>query len=100
MMLPAQATIWSGFSDEIGISAPKGRGLCSVGHAMGAAWTAVDEEAGGTVAELITKAGFDPVKAGGLAATGRLEVFGDLHAFGGLNGRLVGRAEALELVHG
>jgi len=61
-------------------------------------YAADDEEAGNVVAELITKAGFDPVRAGGIEASARIEVFGDLHPFGGLNGRLVGRAEALQLV--
>ena len=61
-------------------------------------YAADDEQAGEVVADLITKAGFDPVRVGGLEATARIEVFGDLHPFGGLNGRLVGRAEALELV--
>jgi predicted dinucleotide-binding enzyme len=61
-------------------------------------YAADDEQAGKVVADLITKAGFDPVRAGGIEATGRIEVFGDLHPFGGLNGRLVGRAEALQLI--
>jgi len=61
-------------------------------------YAADDEEAGNVVADLITKAGFDPVRAGGIEATGRIEVLGDLHPFGGLNGRLVGRAEALQLI--
>jgi predicted dinucleotide-binding enzyme len=61
-------------------------------------YAADDEEAGNVVADLITKAGFDPVRAGGIDATGRIEVFGDLHPFGGLKGRLVGRAEALQLI--
>jgi 8-hydroxy-5-deazaflavin:NADPH oxidoreductase len=61
-------------------------------------YAADDEEAGNVVADLITKAGFDPVRAGGIEATARIEVFGDLHPFGGLKGRLVGRAEALQLI--
>ena len=48
----------------------------------------------------IAAAGFEPVSAGGVDATSRIEVFGDLHPFGGLNGRLVGRAEALQLLGG
>jgi len=43
---------------------------------------------------LITAAGFAPVKAGGVADTRRIEVFGDLHAMGGLDGRLLTVAEA------
>jgi predicted dinucleotide-binding enzyme len=61
-------------------------------------YAADNEEAGNVVADLITKAGFDPVRVGGIEATARIEVFGDLHPFGGLSGRLVGRAEALRLV--
>jgi predicted dinucleotide-binding enzyme len=61
-------------------------------------YAADDEEAGNVVASLIMRAGFDPVRVGGIEATKRIEVFGDLHPFGGLNGRLVGRAEALKLI--
>jgi 8-hydroxy-5-deazaflavin:NADPH oxidoreductase len=61
-------------------------------------YAADNEEAGNVVADLITKASFDPVRVGGIDASARIEVFGDLHPFGGLNGRLVGRAEALQLV--
>ncbi|MEV6066228.1 NAD(P)-binding domain-containing protein [Nocardia sp. NPDC052001] len=52
-----------------------------------------DEAAGKVVAQLISAAGFDPVHAGGIDASIRLEVFGDLHEFGAL-GRTVNRAEA------
>ena len=48
---------------------------------------------------LIRTAGFEPVRAGGLDACLRIEVGGDLHAFGGLNGRLVDRHEADSLVN-
>jgi predicted dinucleotide-binding enzyme len=57
-----------------------------------------DEDAGEAVAELITKAGYDPVKAGGVNDTGRIEVFGDLHPYGGLNGRVIAHAEAVSLL--
>jgi predicted dinucleotide-binding enzyme len=57
-----------------------------------------DESAGAAVAELIRKSGFEPVNAGGVEASGRIEVFGDLHPFGGLDGRLVSREEALQLL--
>ena len=54
-----------------------------------------DEEAATTVERLIRSAGFDPLKAGGVADAGRLEVpGGDLHQGGGLNGRLVDLDEA------
>lgn len=57
-------------------------------------YAADDDAAGRVVAELITAAGFDPVKIGGLDESIRIEVFGDLHEFGGL-GRAVTRDEAL-----
>ena len=44
------------------------------------------------------RAGFDPVRAGGVDASLRIEVGGDLHAFGGLNGRLIERAEAESMI--
>ena len=48
-----------------------------------------DDAAATTVERLITVAGFDPLKAGGLADAGRIEApAGDLHQFG-LNGELV-----------
>jgi 8-hydroxy-5-deazaflavin:NADPH oxidoreductase len=58
-----------------------------------------DDAAGRVVAELITTAGFDPVKVGGVDASSRIEVFGDLHPLGGLNGRMLGRDEALQLLN-
>jgi predicted dinucleotide-binding enzyme len=48
-----------------------------------------DDEAATTIERLIHAAGFDPLKAGGLADAGRIEgPGGDLHQFG-LNGELV-----------
>jgi hypothetical protein len=38
-----------------------------------------DDRAGQEVERLIRTAGFEPVKAGGLGQSGRLEVGGDLH---------------------
>jgi predicted dinucleotide-binding enzyme len=56
---------------------------------------ATDDETASKAAErLITDAGFEPVKVGGVAATLRIEVFGDLHENGGLEGRLLDRDEA------
>jgi 8-hydroxy-5-deazaflavin:NADPH oxidoreductase len=44
-------------------------------------------------------AGFEPMAVdGGVRKSGRIEVGGDLHAFGGLNGRLVDREEAAPLL--
>jgi predicted dinucleotide-binding enzyme len=53
-----------------------------------------DDRAGGEVERLIRAAGFEPVKAGGLEQSGRLEVGGDLHDL------VVGPAEARSLVGG
>jgi len=50
-----------------------------------------DDRAGDEVERLIRTAGFEPVKAGGLEQSGRLEVGGDLH------GLVVGPAEARSL---
>jgi 8-hydroxy-5-deazaflavin:NADPH oxidoreductase len=48
-----------------------------------------DDVAATTIERLIRVAGFDPLKAGGLAAAGRIEApGGDLHQFG-LNGEIV-----------
>ena len=57
-----------------------------------------DAKAVTEVERLIRVAGFDPVPAGGVAKAGRIEVGGDLHPYGGLNGRLVDRDEASLLV--
>ena len=53
-----------------------------------------DERAAATVERLIATAGFDAVKAGGLSDAIRIEVFGDLHQFGGMNGNVVDAEEA------
>jgi 8-hydroxy-5-deazaflavin:NADPH oxidoreductase len=53
-----------------------------------------DEGAAGKVERLITTAGFDAVKAGGLGDALRIEVSGDLHQYGGLNGNIVDADEA------
>jgi predicted dinucleotide-binding enzyme len=57
-----------------------------------------DATAGSEVERLIRIAGFDPARAGGVANAGRIEVGGDLHAWGGLNGRLIDLDEAALLV--
>ncbi len=51
-----------------------------------------DFRAGAEVERLIRTAGFEPVKAGGIEQSGRLEVGGDLH------GLVVGLAEARSLI--
>ena len=56
---------------------------------------ATDDERAASVAErLITAAGFDPVKLGGVDQALRIEVFGDLHQFGGLEGKLLDAQQA------
>lgn len=57
-----------------------------------------DKAARSEVERLIRAAGFEPVRAGGVDACLRIEVGGDLHAFGGLNGRLIDRTEAESLL--
>jgi 8-hydroxy-5-deazaflavin:NADPH oxidoreductase len=58
-------------------------------------YAADDTAAGDLVADLIRTAGYDPVPVGGLDQSIRIEMFGDLHEFGGL-GRVVTRTEALK----
>ena len=53
-----------------------------------------DKGAAATVEHLIATAGFDAVKAGGLRDATRIEVAGDLHQYGGLNGNVVDADEA------
>jgi len=53
-----------------------------------------DDSAAGTVEQLIRAAGFDPVKAGGLADAGRLEGPGGDLSQGGLNGELLDLEQA------
>ena len=60
-------------------------------------YAADDDAAGDLVAELIRTGGFDPVKVGALDQSIRIEMFGDLHEYGGL-GRLVTKSEALKAV--
>lgn len=59
-----------------------------------------DDTAASTVERLISAAGFDRVKAGGVDEAIRSEMFGDLHDSGGLNGRLVTAKEAQALMAG
>lgn len=48
-----------------------------------------DRRAESVVQRLIKAAGFEPVKAGGVDDAIRIEMFGDLHQYGGLNGQLL-----------
>jgi 8-hydroxy-5-deazaflavin:NADPH oxidoreductase len=60
-------------------------------------YAADDAAAGDLVAELIRIGGFEPVRVGGLDQSIRIEMFGDLHEFGGL-GRVVTKEEALAAI--
>jgi 8-hydroxy-5-deazaflavin:NADPH oxidoreductase len=53
-----------------------------------------DTQAAAAIERLISAAGFDPVKAGGVNDSARIEAGGDLHQFGGLNGKLLNADEA------
>jgi len=53
-----------------------------------------DDQAAAAIERLISAAGFDPVRAGGVDAALRIETSGALHQFGGLNGKVVDAAEA------
>jgi len=53
-----------------------------------------DDQAAAAIERLISAAGFDPVKAGGVDAALRIETSGALHQFGGLNGKVVDAGEA------
>ena len=58
-----------------------------------------DERAAATAERLITAAGFDPVKVGGVEDAGRIEVpGGDLHENGGLGGKLLDADEARAVI--
>lgn len=59
-----------------------------------------DDVAASTAERLISAAGFAPVRAGGLDRAIQIEMFGDLHDFGGLNGRLLTVGEARALLAG
>ncbi len=47
-----------------------------------------------SIERLVSTAGFEPVRAGGVEASLRIEVFGDLHQYGGLNGKVPDADEA------
>ena len=59
-----------------------------------------DETAAAEAERLISVSGFAPVKVGGLDQAIRIEMFGDLHDFGGLNGQLVSAREARAVLAG
>ena len=60
-------------------------------------YAADDPAAGDLAADLISTAGYEPVRVGGLDQSIRIEMFGDLHEYGAL-GRVVTKSEALEAI--
>jgi 8-hydroxy-5-deazaflavin:NADPH oxidoreductase len=60
-------------------------------------YAADDDAAGDLVAGLIRVSGYEPVRVGGLDQSIRIEMFGDLHEYGGL-GRPVTKSEALKAI--
>jgi predicted dinucleotide-binding enzyme len=60
-------------------------------------YAADDNAAGDLVADLIRVGGYEPVRVGGLDQSIRIEMFGDLHEYGGL-GRVVTKSEALKAI--
>lgn len=92
-LLPADAHFVKAFgslgADALGSAANRPSGRAVLFYASD------DEAAAETVERLISAAGFDPVKAGGIEAAGRLELMrGDLHQNGGLGGKLLNADEA------
>jgi hypothetical protein len=57
-----------------------------------------DDKAAVVVEKLISAAGFDPVKAGGVKAAVRIELGGDWHEYGGLKGKVLNKREAVSAV--
>jgi predicted dinucleotide-binding enzyme len=60
-------------------------------------YAADDTVAGDLVAQLICADGYEPIYVGGLDQCIRIEMFGDLHEFGGL-GRVVSKQEAIAAI--
>lgn len=92
-LLPADAHFVKAFgtlgADALGSAANRPSGRAVLFYATD------DDAAAETVERLISAAGFDPVKAGGIEAAGRLELMrGDLHQNGGLGGKLLNADEA------
>jgi predicted dinucleotide-binding enzyme len=76
-------------ADALGSAAKRPAGRVVLSYATD------DDDAAETVERLISASGFDPVRAGGLDAAGRLELMrGDLHQNGGLGGKLLNIDEA------
>jgi predicted dinucleotide-binding enzyme len=92
-LLPAGAHFVKAFgtlgADALGSAANRPSGRAVLFYATD------DDAAAETVERLISAAGFDPVKAGGIEAATRLELMrGDLHQNGGLGGKLLNADEA------
>jgi len=59
-----------------------------------------DSRAQAAIERLISASGFDPMRAGGIEAAIRIEMYGDLHEYGGLNGKLLDAQEARTVIAG
>ena len=59
-----------------------------------------DPRAQTAIVRLISASGFDPMRAGGVGSAIRIEMYGDLHEFGGLNGKLLDAQEARAAIAG
>ncbi len=58
-----------------------------------------DDTAGDAVAEVIRRGGWDALKVGGVDQAARIEVFGDLHTYGGLAGNIPSASSVSALIH-
>lgn len=94
-LLPPQAKFVKGFGTLGAESLKKGANRSPQPAVL--FYASDDKAAGDRVAQLITAAGFSPVRIGGVDKSIRIEVFGDLHEFGKL-GRLVSAEEAKALI--
>lgn len=95
-LLPSEAHFVKAFGT---LAAPKLAEAANRSPDLAVLFYATDDAAAGSEAtRLISAAGFAPVNVGGLDQAIRIEMFGDLHDFGGLDGRLVTVAEAEALL--
>jgi predicted dinucleotide-binding enzyme len=90
-LLPAEAHFVKGFGTLVAESLASEANRTPRGVLF---YATDDEQAAAAIERLISAAGFVPMKAGGVEAALRIESFGALHQFGGLNGKVVDAAQA------
>jgi predicted dinucleotide-binding enzyme len=95
-LLPADAHFVKAFG-TVGAGS-LGAGANRTPERAGVFYATDDNQAQVAVERLIRAAGFVPFRVGGVDQSLRIEMFGDLHDFGGLKGRLVDLDEARRLV--